>query len=186
MGLPLGVRRFKRRNTCAAWRTMKPNKPPKPLPFPSISFTFFPRIEPYQWIARSPGPRKKFIAPLPGQSRIGPGVGGAGMTQNHHGALILSKANSIRATVRSNAKHQASPWELPRERRFGRAFPKRPPPPDWHRPPASLSDGASAVGAFRSGIESMRTMITPTPVFSKQMFTKCSQTTLFGETFGWP
>ncbi len=46
IGLPLGVRRFKRRNTCAAWRRLKPNKPPKPLHFPSVSFHFFLRIEP--------------------------------------------------------------------------------------------------------------------------------------------
>ena len=38
----------------------------------------------------------------------------AGVIQKRHGASILSLANSMRATGGSNAKHQASPWELRR------------------------------------------------------------------------
>jgi hypothetical protein len=52
------------RGFCAAWSFQSPQKP---LPFPSISFTFFPRIEPYQWVARAAGPKIIFSVPFPGQ-----------------------------------------------------------------------------------------------------------------------
>ena len=94
----------------------RPNKPPKPLPFPSVSFTFFPRIVPYQGVARATGPGKKNSSPLfPGQSRVGPGVRRAGMIQKHHGALILSLANSMR----ERQTPKASLWEVPRRLAFG-------------------------------------------------------------------
>ena len=60
---PYRVRRSKDahvRGFCAAWSFQSPQKP---LPFPSLSFTFFPRIEPYQWVARAAGP-KIIFSPL--------------------------------------------------------------------------------------------------------------------------
>ena len=87
---------------------MKPNKPPKPLPFPSSSFHFFPRTEPYQWVARATGPRKKFIAPLPRQSRRwgGDDPKSSWSIDPRSGQFHPSDGQVERQTPK------ASPWEL--------------------------------------------------------------------------
>ena len=89
---------------------------------PSISFDFLPFLSENPALSiRCAGDRakKKIHCPSSPPEPCRTWRRWAGVIQKHHGALILSLANSMRATGGSNAKHQASPWELQRSRASG-------------------------------------------------------------------
>ncbi len=92
-------------------RGLAPNEAKQAPKAPSLSFTFlhFPSLSFREsslinWLRMQPGQEKNSLPLFRAKA-----VGGAGMIQNHHGALIPALANSIRATVRSNAKHPKPP-----------------------------------------------------------------------------
>ena len=81
---------------------MKPNQPPKPLQFPSLSFNslhFLSANRALSMVCAVTRAKKKIHCPSFAPKPYRTWRRWAGMIQNHHGALIPSLAKSIRATV---------------------------------------------------------------------------------------